>query len=119
MPTFRYSLLPGKAFYVIKRNILDVIKVRFLRSPYINALKEWLKRAMKSNMWTEGESSDTWRVRFRYFSTDRKNNFSESQKYFTRVEKNFKTAGKINFFQERPGELKSYGKNFSQKINIL
>ena len=119
MPTFRYSLLPGKAFYVIKRNILDVIKVRFLRSPYIIALKEWLKRAMKSNMWTEGESSDTWRVRFRYFSTDRKNNFSGSQKYFTRVEKNFKTAGKINFFEERPGELKSCGKNFSKKINIL
>ena len=42
-----------------------------------------------------------------------------SQKYFPRVEIDFRRAGKTWFCQERPGELKSYAKNFDKKTNNL
>ena len=58
-------------------------------------------------------------VHFRDFSTDRKNNFSETRNYFSRVEKSFRRVGKIYFCQERPGELKRYAKNFRKKTNYL
>ena len=92
-------------------------------------IKVCWKRAMNSNLWTERGSSDIHisvsnvlkaGVHFRNFSTYRKkNNFSETRKYFPRVGKNFKRAGKLKFCQERPGELKSYVKNFSQKTNAF
>ena len=36
---------------------------------------------------------------------------------FQGSEKNLKQRGNFDFCQERPGELKSYGKNFSKKNN--
>ena len=58
-------------------------------------------------------------INVRTFSTDTKNNFSETLKFFPKVGKNFRRAGKIQFCQERPGELKRYGKNFSMKTKTL
>ena len=54
-------------------------------------------------------------VHFRNFSTDTKNNFSETGKYFPRTER----ERQIQFSQEKHGELKSYGKNVSNETNTL
>ena len=43
----------------------------------------------------------------------------ETWKYFARIGKNFRRAGKILFCQERPWGLKSHAKNFSKKTNAL
>ena len=45
--------------------------------------------------------------------------FFETRKYFPRVGINFRRAGKNQFCQEKPGELKSYTKNFDKKTNTL
>ena len=58
-------------------------------------------------------------VQFRNFSMDKKNNFSETRKYFPRVRKNFRRVGKIWFCKENPCDVKSYDKSFSKKTIIL
>ena len=58
-------------------------------------------------------------INVRTFSTATKDNFSETLKFFPKVGKNFRRAGKIQFCQERPGELKRYGKNFNMKTKNL
>ena len=53
-------------------------------------------------------ADSTVEVHFRNLFTDRKNNFSDTRKYFSRIGNNSKRAGKHLFCREGFGELKCY-----------
>ena len=98
---------PQKKYFLM--NLIEFFKLSLHLKNYSNSTFLCLK--------TKSFTFQGWIPLQKFFYWHEK--FFETWNHFSRVGINLRRAGKIWLCQERPGELKSYAKNFNKKTNTL
>ena len=98
---------PQKKYFLM--NLIEFFKLSLHLKNYSNSTFLCLKtKSFTFQGWIPLQTFFYWHEKF-----------FETWNHFSRVGINLRRAGKIWLCQERPGELKSYAKNFNKKTNTL